>query len=141
LHAVAEHQDVPKEKATVETTRALEDQYGDQHLAIGWLRQPNKWTQGDGESWKKLAAVCRWMSWCAIPAWHNGHGHKGPTIKKRQQKGLECNNGIRNQGTGWQLHLRKERTSSRIFRKTVELEIEKQIIEFSTGHHEGVGPL
>jgi hypothetical protein len=29
-----EHQEVPKEEATVETIRALEDQYGDRHLAV-----------------------------------------------------------------------------------------------------------
>jgi hypothetical protein len=30
--------------------------------------------------------------------------------------------------TRWQLHLRKERTSGRILKRTIELEIEKQIV-------------
>jgi hypothetical protein len=35
IKAVAEHQDVPNEEAAVETVRALEDQSGDQQLAVG----------------------------------------------------------------------------------------------------------
>jgi hypothetical protein len=35
IEAVAEHQEVSKEKTAVETLRALEDQYGNWHLAIG----------------------------------------------------------------------------------------------------------
>jgi hypothetical protein len=31
----------------------------------------------------------------AIPAWCKGHSHKGPSIKKRRQKGLECNSGTK----------------------------------------------
>jgi hypothetical protein len=32
-----------------------------------------------------------------ITAWHKGHGLKGPTVKKRRQKGQECNNEIKDQ--------------------------------------------
>jgi hypothetical protein len=39
-----ECQEVPKEGAMVETIRALEDQYGDWHLAIGRSSQPKKRT-------------------------------------------------------------------------------------------------
>jgi hypothetical protein len=46
-------------------------------------------------------------------------------VEKRRQKGSEINNGLENRGTRWQLCPRKERTSGRIFRKTIELEIEK----------------
>jgi hypothetical protein len=35
LEAVAEQQDAPKEEAKVEIIGALEDRYGDWHLAIG----------------------------------------------------------------------------------------------------------
>jgi hypothetical protein len=35
MKSVVEHQEVPKEEATVETVVALEDQYGDWHLAVG----------------------------------------------------------------------------------------------------------
>jgi hypothetical protein len=41
-----EQPDAPIEEATVETIRALVDQYGDRHLAIGHRWQPKKWTQG-----------------------------------------------------------------------------------------------
>jgi hypothetical protein len=93
---VAEHQEVPKEKVAVETIRALEDQYGDWHLAVGHRQQLKKWTQGDGGSWKKMGATCRHITHRAIPAWCKGRDHKGQTVEKRQWKGLECNNSIRN---------------------------------------------
>jgi hypothetical protein len=70
---IAKHQDVPNEGATVETIRALQDQYGDWHLTVGRRRQLKKWTQADGRSWKKLAATHRWMTCHSIPAWHKGH--------------------------------------------------------------------
>jgi hypothetical protein len=57
--AVAEHQEAPKQEAAVETIEALQDRCGDRHLAVGRRRQPNKRTQGDGGSRKKLAAACR----------------------------------------------------------------------------------
>jgi hypothetical protein len=68
-------------------------------------------------------------------------------VENRKRKGPDCNNGIRDPGTRWQLRLRKKRASGRIFRKTVELEIEKQIVESLTelqevtGHCGGTGPL
>jgi hypothetical protein len=74
LQSVLVHQEVPKEKAAVETIGALEDQ----HLAIRRCQQLKKWTQGDGGSQKKLAATRRQMRCCAIPALHKGHGHQGP---------------------------------------------------------------
>jgi hypothetical protein len=40
--SVSKHQDVPKEEAVVKTIGALENQYGDRHLAIGRGRQPKK---------------------------------------------------------------------------------------------------
>jgi hypothetical protein len=44
--------------------------------------------------------------------------------------------GIRDRDLKEQLRLRKKRTSGRIFRKTVELEIEKRIVGSSTGLRE-----
>jgi hypothetical protein len=44
IKSKSEHQDVSKEEATVETTGALEDRYGDRHLAIGCCRQLKKRT-------------------------------------------------------------------------------------------------
>jgi hypothetical protein len=40
--SIVEQQDVRKEKAAAETIQALEDQYGDWHIAVGWRQQPNK---------------------------------------------------------------------------------------------------
>jgi hypothetical protein len=51
----AEHEQVPQEKAAVETFRALKKQHGDWHLAVRHCGQPKKWTQGNGGSWKKFA--------------------------------------------------------------------------------------
>jgi hypothetical protein len=50
IKSESEQQEVPKVEAAVKTIRALKDQYGDQHLAMGCHRQPKKWTQGDGRS-------------------------------------------------------------------------------------------
>jgi hypothetical protein len=72
----------------------------------------------------------------AVPAQHKGRSHEGPMVKKRQSKITKCNNGIQDRGTKWQLCLSKEKTSSRTFRKIVELEIEKQIVRSSTGLQE-----
>jgi hypothetical protein len=53
VEVVAEHQKGPNEEATVDTSRALEDRYGD------WCRrQLKKWNQGDGGSHQKVAATC-----------------------------------------------------------------------------------
>jgi hypothetical protein len=62
---------------------------------------------------------------CAVPVRRKEHCLKGPTVKKRQQKGLECDSGIKGRGTRQPLCLRKKRTSSRVFMKTIALEIEK----------------
>jgi hypothetical protein len=75
---VEKHQEVPNEKDTVETVRALEDWYGDWHLAIGCRRQAKKRTKGDGGSRKKLAATRRRMTHRVVPARRKGYSHKGP---------------------------------------------------------------
>jgi hypothetical protein len=51
---------------------------------------------------------------------------------KRRRKGPECNGGIKDRSARLQLRLRKERTSGRILRRTVELEIEKRIVGSSS---------
>jgi predicted RNA-binding protein with PUA domain len=62
MKSVAEHQEVPKEKAAVKTIGVLEHRFGDRHLAVGRRRQAKKRTQGDGGSRKKLAAARRRMT-------------------------------------------------------------------------------
>jgi hypothetical protein len=59
--------------------------------------------------------------------------HKGPTVQKRRRKRTQCNNRIKDREIRRQPCLKKERTSGRIFRKTVELEIEKRIVGSSAG--------
>jgi hypothetical protein len=66
-------------------------------------------------------------------------GHKGLTVQKRRWNGLEFNNGIKERGAKRQLCLGKERPSGRIFRKTVELEIEKRIVGSLTALQEMSG--
>jgi hypothetical protein len=61
----------------VETVGALEDRYGDRHLAVRHHWQPKKHTQGDDGSLKKLAAAHRWMTRRIVPARHKGHGRQG----------------------------------------------------------------
>jgi hypothetical protein len=57
LESEAEHEEVPKEEAAVETFGALKKWYGDWHLAVRRCGQPKKWTKGNGGSQKKLATA------------------------------------------------------------------------------------
>jgi hypothetical protein len=93
-------------------------------------------TQGDGGSRKKLAVARRRTTRRSVPARHRGRSRKGQTVEKRRWKGPECNNGIKDREARRQLRLTKERTSCRIFRKTVELEIEERIVGSSNGLRE-----
>jgi hypothetical protein len=68
--ATAEHQEVPKVEAAVETIGALKDLYGDLHVAVRRRRQPKKWTQD--------TAARRWMTRRAVPAPHKGRGRHRP---------------------------------------------------------------
>jgi hypothetical protein len=72
--SLAEHQEVPNEEASVETIGALDDKYGDRHLAVGCLQQPKKLTQGNDESWQNL---CRRLTRRAVPALRQGPGRRG----------------------------------------------------------------
>jgi hypothetical protein len=56
-------------------------------------------------------------------------------FRERSWLKLEGISGIRNQGIKEQLHLRKERTSGRIFRKSIELEVRNQTVGTSIGLH------
>jgi hypothetical protein len=59
------------------------------------------------------------------------YGVRDAVIKDRR-KGPECNGGIKDRSARLQIRLRKKRTSGRIFRRTVELEIEKRIVGSSS---------
>jgi hypothetical protein len=124
--AVAKHKLIPNEETRVETIGALKDWYGDWQLAAGCHQQLKKWTQGDGGS-RKLAAARKWITRRAIPARHKGRGHKGLMIKRRR-KDPECNNGIKNWGTRWQLHRGSERAFNKTVRQALKLEVLKQAV-------------
>jgi hypothetical protein len=153
MKSVAEHGEVPKEEAAVKTFRALKKRHGDQNVALGRCQKPKKQTQGNGGSQKKLVAACRGMTCHAGVAWHKGHSHKGPTVEQRLWKDQtrECCNwnlkrmDVREGTSGatgnhhWNDEPRLKRvimsgsrtTLGRIFRKTVELEVAKQIAGIS----------
>jgi hypothetical protein len=57
IEAMMEHQEVPKEGTAAENLGALEDPYGDCHLAVGRRQKQKKQTQNDGGFRKKLAAA------------------------------------------------------------------------------------
>jgi hypothetical protein len=52
----------------METFGALKEQYRDRHLAVRRCFQPKKQTQGNGGSWKKLAATQGQLTHHDIPA-------------------------------------------------------------------------
>jgi hypothetical protein len=108
MKSIVEHREVPKEEAAVDTVAVLEDRYGDRYLAVGCHRQPNKWTQGDGGSRKKFAAVCGKLICRGIPAPRKNHAHQGPgrdkaargtakgrTFRTRSSPRPKRNNGIK----------------------------------------------
>jgi hypothetical protein len=47
IDAVAEHQEVPNKEAAVETIGALEDQSGDQQLAVEYQNLQKRWNKDD----------------------------------------------------------------------------------------------
>jgi hypothetical protein len=106
-----EHEEVPKEEATVETFGALKEQYKDWHLAGRCRDQPKKWIQGNGGSWRKLATACRGMT-CLAGVIRPSGTRQGQCCRrnlerrisgKRFQTQSECNSGIRNQDLKEQL--------------------------------------
>jgi hypothetical protein len=87
-----------------------------------------------------LDITCRGITHHAIPAPCKGHGRQGPgrdhvargapkgwTLERRKWAHQECNSGIRDRDLKEQLCLKKDRTSGRLFRKTIKLEVVKQI--------------
>jgi hypothetical protein len=142
--AVTEKQDAPKE-----TIRALEDRHADRHLAVGRCRQKRKRAQGDGGSWKKLAAAHWRMTPRAVPAPRKGHGGhrpgkdivvqetpKGRTFRKRRRAQQKCTNGTRDRGLRGQLRLGSKRALNKTVRQTLGLEVVKRIVGISIGLRE-----
>jgi hypothetical protein len=141
LEAVVEQQDVPKEEAAVKTIRALENRYGDWHLAVGSRRQLKKWIQGDGGSWQELATAQRRLTSIAIPAQRKGHSCQGPckdddvsrtpkglTFDKIRREWPKWKDGIRGQGLNRQLLLGSKRAFNKTIRQTFRLEVMKRAV-------------
>jgi hypothetical protein len=122
LKAIAEQREVPQKEAPVEMIGALEDRYGDRHLAVGRRRQPKKWTQGDGGS-QKMAAAHRRMTHHTVRASRKGNARhrpgkndvvretpKGWTFEKRCWKRPKYNTVIRDRGLRQELPLGSKET-------------------------------
>jgi hypothetical protein len=69
--------EVPKEEAAVKPQSTEEAVWGlarnRRVLLMAEERDPGQWWP-----WKTLAAACKGMSHCTIPALCKGHGHQGP---------------------------------------------------------------
>jgi hypothetical protein len=103
MQSEAEHQEVPKEHAAVETSRALNKRYWGWNIATECCRKPK-----DG-SWRKFAATRGGTTLHAKVTRRRGCGLQGQskdnvaprtlkrwTFGRRYQLKLERNNGIRN---------------------------------------------
>jgi hypothetical protein len=105
---------------------------------------------------KEFAAAGIKATRCAKVARRKGHSHEGPSIQRERRKTqtrikfarasrkgrmlrmrqlmrLEGTNGTSNQDFKEQLRLGNERTTSRIYRKTIRLEIVKRALRISSG--------
>lgn len=130
----------------MKTVTALMTQYEDQHLAVMHRGQPKKRTQGNGGSWKKMAAARRGMTHHAGVVRRKGRGHTGPTVEqrrwkfqtrdsvtrgtskgqtfgKRHQTQPECSNGIRKRDLKEQLRLENTGIVNETFMETLGLGI------------------
>jgi hypothetical protein len=55
--AIVERQELRIEEMNMNTIRAMEDRYGDQHLVASHRQKPMTWTQGSGEFQKNSATA------------------------------------------------------------------------------------
>jgi hypothetical protein len=144
--SVAVHEEVPKEDAAVKPVGGLRKRHRSRNLPAERRQKPKERTEGNCGSRRKLAATRRKITRRTGVARRKGHGrqgngqdkvargtHKGRTFGKKCRPKPESIKGIRIQGLKTQLYLRGERTSGRIFGKTIGLEIVKQIARSSVG--------
>jgi hypothetical protein len=83
LQSLAVHQ-VSKEVAAVATFRALRKRHRDRHLVVRRRGQPEKRTQDNGGSRKRLAAARRGMARRVGVAWCKRSGHAGQMVNQRR---------------------------------------------------------
>jgi hypothetical protein len=120
--SIVVHEEVPKEKAAVQTITA-----------------PKKRTHGNGGPRKKLAAACRGMTRHAFPARPKGHccrgqekdkavqgTSKGRRLGERRREQSESNNGMKDRDLRERLHLTSKRTSGSIYKKALVPEMVKR---------------
>jgi hypothetical protein len=132
--AVVKWQELRNEQMNVDNIGSLEDRHDDRHLVVRRRRRVKKPTQGNGGVWQKLAAARKRMIRSAVPEVRKGHSRKGPAkdnVARGAPKGRtlekigwaipKCKNCIWARELKEQLHVRVERTSGRIFRKTIVL--------------------
>jgi hypothetical protein len=136
MEAAVEGQELHNGEMNMDSIRSLEDQCVDRQLVV-WRRwQLKKQTRemvDFGRSW-----LPHKEQWYAVPSLQCTRDMivRG-TLKRRTlvRRRRTCHNGLWGCDSKKQLHVRVERTSCRIFRKTIILEnvIEKQIVRSSTG--------
>jgi hypothetical protein len=123
--AVAEHKEVPKEKTALKIIGALEDRYGDRHLAVGRRRQQKERTKAMVSPGRSLHRARDTV--VTDQARNVAQGTpKGRTFGKRRPARPECNNGIRNRDLRQQLRLASKGNVNETFRETLGLEIAKR---------------
>jgi hypothetical protein len=138
IESEAEHREVPKEHAAVETRKALNKWHRGWNLAAEFCHKPKD------VSWRKLSATCRGTTHRAKVAWCKrnviGKNRTGDVVRgtwkrqmfgRRHQPKLERKNGTRNQGLRQQLRSKWKFTKT--FKKTTGLEIVKQIARSTVG--------
>jgi hypothetical protein len=64
MQSIGEHQEVPKEEATVMLVGGLRKQCRDWNLAVGCCQKPKRRIQASHESWKRLTVDGRGVSRC-----------------------------------------------------------------------------
>jgi hypothetical protein len=109
---------------TYENTEATENQYGDQHLAIGSRNQLKTQTQITGGSLQEFSTAIEELTHCAFPALHEDHVHRGTGkafIKSRRERSRKR-----------QLLLGGERILNEVLRQTLELEVVQLAVRSST---------
>jgi hypothetical protein len=144
--AAVERQDFFKEETYSENIGSSEDRSGYRRLVVRRRRGAKKRTQDNVGSRLKLSDARKRVIRRAVPSERKGNMRKGPgkdstarrapkerRLVKIRWKGHECNIGLRNRGPKNQLHLRLRRTSSRNYRKPIQLEKKKRIFGSTNG--------
>jgi hypothetical protein len=98
MQSIGEHQEVPREEATVIPVRGRKRQHRGRKQAAGRRGEPKELTRGDCGSQKKLAAACRKASRRATVAWPKRnvfrkswtHGNCGPRKVTAAGKVTRC---------------------------------------------------